>query len=86
MMKWLATACLALVFAILSFNAFIHNNLAQQRSANRIIGLLTDVYGWLVGVIGYMPTGVLFAVCAVGIVVVAAVDGRKPQAAPTQTD
>ena len=83
MMKWLATACLALVFAILSFNAFIHNNLAQQRSANRLISLLTDVYGWLVGTIGYMPTGVLLALCAVGVVVAAVVDGRKPIAAKT---
>ena len=83
MMKWLATACLALVFAVLSFNAFINNNLSQQKSSNRIIAMLTDLYSWLLSTIGSMPTGVLFAVCAIGIVVAAVMDGRKPRRPPT---
>lgn len=77
MMKWLAAICLALVFAVLSFNAFIHNNLSQQKSSNRIIAMLTDLYSWLLSSFGGIPTGVLFAICAIGVVVAAALDGRK---------
>ena len=80
MMKWLVTAFLALVFGALSFNAFVHNSLSQQTSSNRIIGMLTDIYRWLVGAIGFAPTGALFALCAVGIVAAATMDGRKPKA------
>ena len=83
MLKWIATACLALVFAVLSFNAFINNNLSQQKSSNRSIAMLTDVYSWLLSTIGSMPTGVLFALCAIGIVVAAVMDGRKPHRPPT---
>lgn len=78
MLKWLVTAFLAITFAVLSFNAFISNNLSQQTNGNRLIGMLTDLYRWLVGTIGYTPTGLLFALCAVGIVVAAVMDGRKP--------
>ena len=74
-MKWIVTAFLALVFAVLSFNAFIGNKLST-RSGNRIICLLSEIYGWLMTTIGGIPTGILFAVCAVGIVVAAVRDGR----------
>lgn len=76
-MKWIVTAFLALVFAVLSFNAFIANDLAHQKGGNRIIGMLVDLYGWLLANIGAVPSGILFAVCAVGIVVLAFRDGRK---------
>lgn len=76
-MKWIVTAFLALVFAVLSFNAFIANDLGRQRSGNRIIGMLVDLHGWLLANIGAVPSGILFAVCAVGIVVLAFRDGRK---------
>ncbi|MGJ7609081.1 hypothetical protein ACSFA7_32425 [Variovorax sp. LT1R20] len=66
----------ALVFAVLSFNAFIANDLSRQSSGNRLVAMLTDLYGWLVGTLGAMPTGVLFAVCAVAILVLAARDGK----------
>lgn len=75
-MKWIVTAFLALVFAVLSFNAFIGNKLGTH-SGNRIIGLLSEIYGWLMTTIGDIPTGVLFAACAVGIVVAAVRDGRS---------
>ncbi|WP_295987482.1 hypothetical protein [uncultured Variovorax sp.] len=70
-MKWIVTAFLALVFAVLSFNAFIANDLSRQKGGNRIIGLLVDFHGWLLARIGTVPSGILFAVCAVGMVVLA---------------
>ncbi|RIX76775.1 hypothetical protein [Acidovorax cavernicola] len=76
-MKWIVAGFVALVFAVLSFNAFIANDLSRQRSGNRLIGMLTDLYGWLMGTIGSVPSGLLFAACAVGIVVLAVRDGRK---------
>lgn len=76
-MKWIVTAFLALVFAVLSFNAFIANDLSRQNNGNRIIGMLVDLYGWLLAHIGAVPSGILFAVCAVGIVVLAFRDGDK---------
>jgi uncharacterized membrane protein len=76
-MKWIVTGFLALVFGVLSFNAFIANDLGRRESGNRVIAMLTDLYGWLLSTIGAVPSGVLFAVCAVGIVVLAARDGRQ---------
>ena len=73
-MKWIVTAFLALVFAVLSFNAFIGNKLGTHKG---IIGLLSEIYGWLMSAIGGIPTGLLFAACAVGIVVLAVRDGRS---------
>ncbi|MDR2336328.1 MAG: hypothetical protein LBE61_22915 [Burkholderiaceae bacterium] len=77
-MKWLVTGFLTLVFGVLSFNAFIGNNLSQQKSSNRIIGMLTDLYTALIQAIGTELTGILFALCAVGIVVMAYRDGKTP--------
>lgn len=76
-MKWIVTGFLALVFGVLSFNAFIANDLSRHKSGNRLIGMLTDLYGWLLTTIGAVPSGILFAVCAVGIVVLAARDGKR---------
>lgn len=39
--------------------------------------MLVDLHGWLLANIGAVPSGILFAVCAVGIVVLAFRDGRK---------
>ncbi|WPG41113.1 hypothetical protein [Variovorax sp. EBFNA2] len=75
-MKWIAAGFVALVLAVLSFNAFIANDLSRQSSGNRLIAMLTDLYGWLLGSIGAIPTGILFAVCAVGIIVLAVRDGK----------
>lgn len=75
-MKWIAAGFVALVFAVLSFNAFIANDLSRQSSGNRLIAMLTELYGWLLGSIGAIPTGILFAVCAVGIIVLAVRDGK----------
>jgi len=74
--KWIAAGFVALVFAVLSFNAFIANDLSRQSSGNRLIAMLTELYGWLLGSIGAIPTGILFAVCAVGIIVLAVRDGK----------
>ena len=76
-MKWIVAGFVALVFAVLSFNAFIANDLSRQSSGNRLIAMLTDLYSGLLGSIGAVPTGILFAVCAVGTVVLAARDGKK---------
>jgi hypothetical protein len=76
-MKWIVTAFLALVFGVLSFNAFIANDLSRQANGNRIIGMLVDLYGWLMANIGAVPSGILFAACAAGVVVLAFRDGRK---------
>jgi hypothetical protein len=46
-MKWIVTGFLALVFGVLSFNAFIANDLGRRESGNRVIAMLTDLYGWL---------------------------------------
>lgn len=73
-MKWLATAFLATVFAVLSFNAFVGNDLSQGKSSNKLIAMLTDGYVWLVSVIGYTPAAVVFALCACAIVVAAITD------------
>ena len=73
-MKWLATAFLATVFAMLSFNAFVGNDLSQGKSSNKLIAMLTDGYVWLVSVIGYTPAAVVFALCACAIVVAAITD------------
>ena len=73
-MKWLATAFLATVFAVLSFNAFVGNDLSQWKSSNKLIAMLTDGYVWLVSVIGYTPAAVVFALCACAIVVAAITD------------
>ena len=35
------------------------------------------LYSWLLSAIGAIPRGILFAVCAVGIVVLAVRDGKK---------
>ncbi|PLC02459.1 hypothetical protein CY658_25075 [Variovorax sp. RO1] len=78
-MKWIVAGFVALVFAVLSFNAFIANDLSRQSSGNRLIAMLTDLYGWLLGSIGAVATGVLFAVCAVGIVALAVRDGKQAQ-------
>jgi len=75
--KWIVAGFVALVFSVLSFNAFIANDLSRQTSGNRLIAMLTDLYGWLMGTLGAVPTGVLFAACAVGIVVLAVRDGKK---------
>ncbi|QOF80411.1 hypothetical protein [Variovorax sp. 38R] len=76
-MKWIVAGFVALVFAVLSFNAFIANDLSRQSSGNRLIAMLTDLHGWLLGTLGATPTSILFAVCAVGIVVLAVRDGKK---------
>lgn len=76
-MKWLATAFLAIAFAVLSFNAFIGNDLSRSKSSNRLVSMLVDGYTWLIGVIGATPAGVVFALCAVGIVLIAVIDGRR---------
>ena len=76
-MKWLATIFLALAFAVLSFNAFIGNDLSRSKSSNRFVSMLVDGYTWLIGAIGATPTAVVFALCAVGIVLAAVMDGRS---------
>ena len=79
-MKWLATAFLATVFAVLSFNAFVGNDLSQGKSSNKLIAMLTDGYVWLVSVIGYTPAAVVFALCACAIVITAITDRKhKPR-------
>ena len=75
-MKWIVAGFVAVVCAVLSFNAFIANDLSRQTRGNRLIAMLTDLYGWLMGTLGAVPTGVLFAVGAVGILVLAARDGK----------
>ena len=76
-MKWLATSFLALAFAVLSFNAFVGNDLSRSKSSNRLVSMLVDGYTWLIGAIGATPSAVVFALCAIGIVVAAALDGRS---------
>jgi hypothetical protein len=75
-MKWLVTAFLALVCAVLSFNAFVGNDLSKGKSSNRLIAMLTDSYTWLLTTLGAMPTAILFAICGCAIVVAAIRDGR----------
>ena len=76
-MKWLVTAFLALVCAVLSFNALVGNDLSKGKSSNRLIAMLTDIYTWLLTTLGAMPTAILFAVCGCAIVVAAIRDGRQ---------
>lgn len=76
-MKWLVTAFLALVCAVLSFNALVGNDLSKGKSSNRLIAMLTDIYTWLLTTLGAMPTAILFAVCGCAIVVAAISDGRQ---------
>lgn len=79
-MKWLATAFLSIAFAVLSFNAFIGNDLSRSKSSNRFVSMLVDGYTWLINAIGAVPAGVVLALCAIGIVVIAVMDGRaKPK-------
>lgn len=75
-MKWIAAAFLSVVFAVLSFNAFIANDLSRDRTGNRIIDMFMTAYGWLVSTIGATSTGIAFALCAIGIVLLAVMDGR----------
>ena len=75
-MKWLVTAFLALVCAVLSFNALVGNDLSKGKSSNRLIAMLTDIYTWLLTTLGAMPTAILFAICGCAIVVAAIRDGR----------
>ena len=77
-MKWLVTAFLALVCAVLSFNAFVGNDLSKGKgkSSNRLIAMLTDIYTWLLTTLGAMPTAILFAICGCAIVIAAIRDGR----------
>ena len=76
-MKWLVTAFLALVCAVLSFNALVGNDLSKGKSSNRLIAMMTDIYTWLLTTLGAMPTAILFAVCGCAIVVAAISDGRQ---------
>ena len=76
-MKWLVTAFLALVCAVLSFNTLVGNDLSKGKSSNRLIAMLTDIYTWLLTTLGAMPTAILFAVCGFAIVVAAISDGRQ---------
>ena len=76
-MKWLLTAFLALVCAVLSFNALVGNDLSKGKSSNRLIAMMTDIYTWLLTTLGAMPTAILFAVCGCAIVVAAISDGRQ---------
>lgn len=78
-MKWLGAIFVAAVFAVLSFNAFIDNSLGGYHG-NRFIAMMADLHGWLMATIGSAATGILFAVCAVGILVLAALPGGKKQA------
>jgi len=75
-MKWILTAFVSVTFAVLSFNAFIANDLSKGRSENAFIGMMTGVYGWLLSSIGSMPSGIVFALCAIGILLLAVLDGR----------
>ena len=76
-MKWLVTAFLALVCAVLSFNAFVGNDLSKGKSSNRLIAMMTDIYTWLLTTLGAMPTAILFAICGCAIVVATIRDGRQ---------
>ena len=78
-MKWIVAAFFAIVFAVLSYNGFIANDLSKFSTTNRLIAMLAKAYNWLFTTIGSMPTGALFAVCAVGVLVLAAQDGKKPK-------
>ena len=76
-MKWLITAFLAMVCAVLSFNAFVGNDLSQGKSSNRLIAILTDLYTWLVTTIGMTPAAIFFAICGCVIVIAAIGDGGR---------
>ena len=78
-MKWLATTCLALVFAVLSYHAFIGYDLNQGIIVNRFVALLAGTYDWLLTTLGSTTTGILFAACAVAAPLIAACTGRKPR-------
>ena len=76
-MKWLATTCLALVFAVLSYHAFIGYDLNQGIIVNRFVALLAGTYDWLLSTLGTTATGTLFAACAAAAPLIAALTGRK---------
>ena len=75
-MKWIVALFMSITFAVLSFNAFIANDLSKGISENAFIGMMTGVYGWLLSSIGSMPSGILFALCAIGILLLVVLDGR----------
>ena len=77
-MKWLATTCLAIVFAVLSYHAFIGYDLNQGIIVNRFVALLAGAYDWLLTTLGSTASGILFAVCAIAAPLIAALTGRKP--------
>ena len=66
-MKFIAVF-ISLVFAAFSYNGFIHNDLSTLNSTNKIIAMLSAVYGQLVAWLGFTATGLVFALCAIGIV------------------
>ena len=76
-MKWLLTAFLALVCAVLSFNALVGNDLSKGKSSIMHVATPTEIYTWLLTTLGAMPTAILFAVCGCAIVVAAIRDGRQ---------
>lgn len=79
-MKWLATTCLALVFAVLSYHAFISYDLGQGIIVNRFVAVLAGMYSWLLATLGSTASGLLFAACAVAVLAIAVRDSRKQRA------
>ncbi|MEL1264556.1 hypothetical protein [Pseudoxanthomonas putridarboris] len=77
-MKWFAAIFVFAVLGVLSVNAFSGDDLGAGHD-NRFIAMMVDLYAWLMGNIGSTATGALFAVCAVGILVLAFLDGRKKE-------
>lgn len=73
-MKRFFTIFAALLFSILSFNAFVQNDLGSMNNFKWIMGLFVDIYDKLIGIVGFMGTGILFALCAIGIIIAAILD------------
>ncbi len=70
----------AVVFGVFAFNAFIENHLTSAPNGNKIINMLLDIYNWFVEQIGYIPTGVIFALCALVILALGINEARKKRA------
>lgn len=77
---------MSLVFASFSFNAFVHNDLSARETSNTIMNIFANIYTKLILWIGFTGTGIVFAICAIGIIVAAILDKKPQQSAVTQQE
>lgn len=69
-MKWFTAAFFANGFGILSFNAFIGTDFSHSQNL-KSVSIIIMLYDWMLLTIGPIPSGVLFALCLVGVVALA---------------